>query len=149
MGALFTLGYEKLSVGEFIELLRAAGIDVLVDVRDSPWSRKPGFSRKPLERALAAAGIEYIHAKFAGNPKHLRESAKSPEVALARYGRHLDENPAILDEFSALVAELHGRGERVCITCLERDPKDCHRGILASRWRERIGGEVIHLAPQD
>ena len=120
---------------------------MLVDVRDSPWSRKPGFSKSALERALLAAGIEYVHAGFAGNPKEIRESARSPEDCLRRYGRHLDKKPGILDELSRLIADLHRDNKRACLTCLERDPAECHRGILASRWQERTRGELKHLAP--
>src|SRR5205823_6116594 len=69
---LYTLGYQQRSIDEFVEILDESGIDVLVDVRETAWSHKPGFSKSGFASALAARGIEYVHAEFAGNPKWLR-----------------------------------------------------------------------------
>jgi uncharacterized protein (DUF488 family) len=76
---LYTIGYEKRSLAEYLALLREHRIAVLVDVRETPWSHKPGFSKAPLAAALEADGIEYLHAAFAGNPKWLRD-ARQPGV---------------------------------------------------------------------
>ncbi len=43
---LFTLGYQQRSLDEFVALLLEASIDVLVDVRETAWSHKPGFSKR-------------------------------------------------------------------------------------------------------
>ena len=144
---LHTVGYEKRTLEELLELLRAEEIRVLVDVRDNPWSHKPGFSKRPLEEAVTAAGLEYVHAAFAGNPKRLRAAAASTGEILATFSRHLDESPEILDRLAELVAGASERGARVCLMCFERDPADCHRGILAARWADRTQGRVIHLDP--
>ena len=90
---LFTLGYEKRSIDEFVELLCEAGVTVLVDVRETAWSHKPGFSKTALGAALAVAGIAYAHAPFAGNPKSLRDVATSHAECLSRYRRYLAARP--------------------------------------------------------
>jgi len=144
---LFTLGYEKRSIDEFVALLITERVDVLIDVRETAWSHKPGFSRTAFERALGDAGIQYVHARFAGNPKRLRSDASTHEECLLRYAQYLDENPTILAEFTAVVERLHKEGKRICITCFERHPDDCHRGILASRWESARKGKVDHLSP--
>lgn len=147
MNSLFTLGYEKRSLDEFIELLCRARIDVLIDVRETAWSHKPGFSKSALQSNLAAAGIEYVHARFAGNPKHLRSAAATHADCLASYERHLGQNPEILSEFAELVTGLQQDGRRVCIACFERHPDDCHRGILASKLKALRRARIQHLAP--
>ena len=56
---IFTIGYEQRDSEDLMARLRDAGVDVLVDIRERPFSRKPGFRRGPLENACADAGIEY------------------------------------------------------------------------------------------
>lgn len=148
MKQIFTLGYEKRSIVEYIDLLRDAKIDVLIDVRETAWSHKPGFSKGALSEALAAAGISYIHARFAGNPKTLRSQASDHRDCLIRYAAYLQERPDVMLEFSTLVEQQLGRGLRVCITCFERHPDDCHRGVLARLWTSARRARVEHIAPQ-
>jgi uncharacterized protein (DUF488 family) len=114
-------------------------------VRDVAWSHKPGFAKGSLQTTAATAGMEYIHAQFAGNPKRLRKEEPELGPLLAAYGRHLDDNPEILNRFADLIAPSVDAGKRVCIMCFERDPAECHRGVLAARWSERAGGKVQHL----
>jgi uncharacterized protein (DUF488 family) len=144
---LYTLGYEKRTITEFVLLLVEAGIDVLIDVRETAWSHKPGFSKAAFRQRLAEKGIDYIHARFAGNPKALRSMAGSHEECLALYEDHITRDEAILGEFEKLVAALSAEGKRICLTCFERHPGDCHRGIIAARWSERGRRAVHHLAP--
>ena len=61
--ALFSVGYEGRDLDEFVRLLRAHGVTVLLDVRLNAISRKPGFSKTRLTAALADAGIRYRHAR--------------------------------------------------------------------------------------
>jgi len=145
---LFTLGYEKRTIEEFIRLLKAAGVDVLMDVRETAWSHKPGFSKTSFTEHLAAAGIEYVHARFAGNPKTLRTRASSHRQCLALYDAYIDAEHAILEQFEDLVNIFHTLGKRVCITCFERHPDDCHRGIIARKWEKRGRRSVYHLDPE-
>ena len=66
---IVSVGYQGRSVGELIDVLRQGGVEVLVDVRLNPISRKPGFSKNPLSQALAEAGIGYRHERELGNPR--------------------------------------------------------------------------------
>ena len=56
---IFTVGYEKRSIDDLIWMLRAQGVERVVDVRLTPTSRRPDFSKKRLSSALEAAGIAY------------------------------------------------------------------------------------------
>ena len=143
---LYTMGYEKRTIEEFTALLQAAGVDVLVDVRSVPWSHKRDFAKSALHAHLGAHGLRYVHAGFAGNPKRLRAQGGTSEELLAIYAKHLDDHPEIVKEFRALVADLARDGHRPCIMCFERDPRDCHRSVLAARWKgRRPGARVEHL----
>jgi uncharacterized protein (DUF488 family) len=146
MATIYTLGYQKRSLEEFIDILRESKIDVLVDVRETAWSHKPGFSKSAFAAGLRAAGIEYVHARFAGNPKKLRATAPSHQACLDRYAAYIDRSANIVEQFDSLVREFVVEGRRVCLTCFERHADDCHRSILADRWRKLGRRRVEHLA---
>ena len=69
MDKLFTIGYEGADLKEFLTVLKNAGTDVLLDVRELPMSRRKGFSKNALKAALAEVGIDYRHEKRLGSPK--------------------------------------------------------------------------------
>lgn len=145
---LYTIGYQERSLKAFISLLEERGAGVLVDVRDTPWSRKPGFSKRDLAEALAGAGIEYVHAGFAGNPKSIRKG--NHEDVLARYYNYLLDTPWIFDRLTALLEPIYASGRSACLMCYERHPDDCHRSVLTREWAKRSSIEVaiVHLAPE-
>ena len=64
----YSLGYEGMNLDSYIAVLQRNAISLVVDVRETPWSYKPGFSKKPLSERLELAGISYVHLKSAGNP---------------------------------------------------------------------------------
>ena len=70
---VFTIGYEGLQIAEFTALLAEHGVETVVDVRDLPLSRKPGFSKKSLASVLSLAGIGYIHLADLGCPRPVRD----------------------------------------------------------------------------
>jgi uncharacterized protein (DUF488 family) len=144
---IYTLGYEKRSIEEFIALARDAGVKVLIDVRETAWSHKRGFSKSAFAAALEAVGIEYVHAPFAGNPKWLRDNADTHAECLSWYGWYLDEFDEVIDAFENLISQVLGEGKRAALTCFERHADDCHRSILAERWAARhVDRDVAHLA---
>src|SRR6184192_1423153 len=64
---VLTIGHSTRPIDEFIRLLQAHGVEMLVDVRTMPRSRyNPQFEREALARSLAAAGIDYLHLKELG-----------------------------------------------------------------------------------
>src|SRR5437016_13208220 len=60
-GGLFTIGYEKARLPDVIAALTQAGVATLIDVRDRPISRRPGFSKRQLTAAAEEAGMRYLH----------------------------------------------------------------------------------------
>lgn len=127
---IYTLGYEKRSLAEYIAVLKQHKIQVVVDVRDVAWSHKPGFSEKPLAQGLKRAGIAYLRAGFVGSPKWLRTVADDLNEMLDLYRWYLTEFDEVIPAFRGLVEEETKAGHRICLTCFERNPAECHRSIL-------------------
>jgi len=134
-------------VEALIELLRTHDVDVLIDVREYPSSRKKGLSKTPLRNRLSVHGIEYRHAKFAGNPKRFRDSADTPKECLQLYEEHVEATPEIPRQFRHLVEELAEDGDAICLMCYERHPLDCHRSILLRH--ADLAEAAIHLGATD
>ncbi|HEV8411521.1 MAG TPA: DUF488 domain-containing protein [Gemmatimonadaceae bacterium] len=145
---LCTIGYEKRSLDEYIDLLLANGVEVVLDVRETAWSHKPGFSKTAFAAGLHAAGISYIHLRAAGNPKALRATASSHAECLALYREYVCDHPEILTTLSETLRAHGVTHRRIALTCFERHPEDCHRSILADAWAARNDDEVLHLGPE-
>ena len=139
---LFTIGYEATTMGEFLDALKAAGVQRVIDVRALPLSRRPGFSKSPLRAALAEAWIDYVHLKALGTPADGREAARKGRIDdLKRiYAAQLDLPEAIIA--AAQMREL-ATEKPSALLCFERDPAGCHRTLL---WRSAMpDAEVVDL----
>lgn len=130
---IFTIGYEKSNIDDFVGRLAEAEIDVLVDVRELPLSRKKGFSKSGLNAAVKEAGIDYLHVKALGDPKPGREAARAGnnDLFVEIFTQHMEGEDAQtgLTELADTV-----KGKRVCLTCFERHHGGCHRRIVAERF---------------
>ncbi len=71
---LCTIGYENAAWPAVLASLRAAGVEQVIDVRQLPLSRRPGFSKTPLRAGLAEAGLGYVHLRALGTPPEGREA---------------------------------------------------------------------------
>jgi len=126
---IFTIGYEGVTQAQLIEALRAAGVEVLADVRAVPLSRRPGFSKNILAAGLREAGIDYVGFKALGTPPAGREAARRGQHArLAEiYAGQLDLPEAIVQ--AAQLVEM-AAARPTALLCFERDPVGCHRSLL-------------------
>ena len=142
MKRIFTIGYEGATVPEFLAALTAAGVARVIDVRQLPLSRRPGFSKSPLAGALAEAGIGYVHLKALGTPKPGRDAAKKGDRATLEkvYSGQLE-----LPEAQAEGAKMLALAEEMpsALLCFERDPAVCHRTLLMNAVGD--GWEVVDL----
>lgn len=146
---IFTLGYERRTLPDVVELLESAGAAAVVDVRETAWSHKPGFSKSALDAGLAAAGLRYFHAPFAGNPRWIRETAADPRECIASFRRYLTVVPEVVDAFADLM-EFLNPDSPIALICFERDPHTCHRTIIAESWASgQDGRAVVHLGTDD
>jgi uncharacterized protein (DUF488 family) len=136
MPTLWTIGYERLLPPELIAELEAAGIERLIDVRFRPQSRRPGMSKTRLGDRLAEHGIAYESRRSLGTPPDLRWLFRHKRLEEARAGfrAHLEATAA--DELEALAAELD-HGPRTVLMCLEAEPAECHRRVVAEALVQR------------
>jgi uncharacterized protein (DUF488 family) len=142
---LFTIGYEKALLKDVLATLTRAGVATLIDVRDRPISRRPGFSKRQLAAAIEDAGMRYVHLAALGTP---------PEGRLAGRRRDWDQFWRIVEEKLACAeaeldlqraAELAAAAPS-CLLCYEADWHVCHRRRIAEILAQRHLFEVRHLA---
>lgn len=130
-----SVGYERRSVEEFVEMLSVNRVDVLVDVRLNPISRKRGFSKTALTQALAEAGIVYRHERSLGNPKENRDPfRRGLQSARDRYAQHLQNGASTS---YGRVINL-ARDTRIALLCYEREHSDCHRSCILEMAQEEF-----------
>lgn len=136
----FTIGYEQSEPHEFVRRLQSHGVQLVVDVRDMPLSRKRGFSKDQLQALLAEADIDYLHVKALGAPKELRD----PLRAGGSWWQYVKGYEALLCTRTAEVESLcQLAGERrICLLCFERNPAECHRSLVAREMERRSAGRA-------
>jgi uncharacterized protein (DUF488 family) len=141
---LATIGYEAATQADVIGRLKAAGVEVVIDVRAIAASRRAGFSKTLLAGSLHDAGIDYVHLRALGTPKPGRDAARKGRIAemTAIFEEHLQEPAAqlALAEAAEIAAE-----RRTALLCYEAEAKGCHRRIVADLIRERTGLDVVDL----
>ena len=135
---LATIGYERATLDDVISRLKAAGVELVIDVRAVASSRRAGFSKRILAASLAEAGIGYAHLRGLGTPKAGRQAARAGRVDEMRriFEGHLQtpEAAADLARAGAIVAE-----RPAALLCFEADAAGCHRRIVAERLRDALG----------
>ena len=144
--ALHTVGYEGATLDSVLAALERAGVRTLVDVRDAPVSRKPGFSKKALAAALERRGISYVHLRWLGNPKPGRDAGRAGDIPA--YHRIYFARLATPEAQDALAeAGRIAADGGACLLCYERDPSRCHRSLVAAELEKARPLEIVHLTP--
>src|SRR3954466_10736405 len=146
MTTLATIGYQGTTVPSFLDTLRKARVELLVDVRAVASSRRPGFAKTALAANLETVGIDYLHLRALGTPADGRSAARSGKHDQMRkiFLKHLATAGA-QDELHQLADLVQSR--RVCILCFEADPAPCHRSIVAEALGKLVDVDVRHLIP--
>jgi uncharacterized protein (DUF488 family) len=143
---LLTFGHGTATAGQMTELLRGAGVAVLVDVRTAPGSRRyPHVARAELERWLPEAGISYRWEKRLGGFR--KGAPDSPDTAWREdmfrgYAAHMRTA-----DFGAAVDEVLAQAEAdpVAVMCAESLWWRCHRRLLADFVVAARGVTVRHV----
>lgn len=119
---IYTLGYAQWKIREVVEQLQALDA-LLVDVRQSPYTSKPGFKKEELASRL---GDRYLHVAALGNVNYEDGPIElaQPEQGLETI-RTLDRPPVLM--------------------CGCQSPAQCHRSTVAALIAERAGATVTHL----
>lgn len=140
--ALFSIGHSNQPLDAFLTALEKHEIQVLVDVRSSPYSRySPHYNREELQALLKVEGMQYL---FLGN-----ELGGRPEAAefYAEDGRVLYSALAQSPLFQQGIRRLEEGASRyrIAVMCSEEDPTGCHRYLLIGRVLAERGINLCHI----
>ena len=141
---IFTVGHSTRSQEELIAILREAGVELLVDVRRFPGSRRyPQFGKEALRAGLAAAGISYRHEPDMGGRRDPRPDSPNTAWRVAAFRGYADHMAS--PEFRAALERLSAPAAGpAAVICAEAVPWKCHRQLIADALVAR-GVEVVHL----
>jgi uncharacterized protein (DUF488 family) len=145
LASICTIGYEGYKAADWVSALLEHDVQTVIDVRDLPLSRKPGFSKSQLARSLEVVGIDYVHVRALGNPRQYRDALRAGldfATFSCQFSSVLDLQKDALEKVLA-----HAAARRVCLLCYEEDPGRCHRSLVAERLRNmgQEAVEVVHL----
>jgi uncharacterized protein (DUF488 family) len=144
---LATIGYEGTTVDAFLATLRAAGVELLVDVRAVASSRRPGFAKSRLAANVDTIGVGYLHLRDLGTPADGRAAARAGHHDELRriFLAHMETDRA--QEALAQLADVV-RARHVALLCFEADPAHCHRRMVAEALQALVPIAVTDLMPQ-
>lgn len=135
---LYTVGYEGLTINGFLAMIDGPPIALIVDARERPLSRKPGFSKRALQEALERLNVGYRHMPELGSPSVLRHQFKeSGNWALFRAG-YSNWLGGQLDSINTL--RRFATLQTIGVLCFEADVNLCHRSILVESVLESLEG---------
>lgn len=144
---LFTVGFTQKSAEQFFELLRANGVQKLVDIRVNPHGQLSGFAKQadlPFFLHALAEGCRYLYLPALAPTKEILTDYRADgdwQRYVERFERVMDERgiPHTLDR-----AEFEDGP--CCLLCSEATPEQCHRRLVAERLAAAWPGvEIIHL----
>lgn len=122
---LYSIGYEKLTVSQLVEILKEHNVEYLLDIRSKPYSNRPEFTKNRLCWDINHNEIEYHW-----------------------FGETLGGFDVITDEALTNLIDI-SKDHIVCIMCMEHYPKSCHRytEIGARLAMKPFNAEIVHLVP--
>jgi len=141
----FTIGYGNSSIDLFLNILTNVGIDTILDVRSSPYSRfNPSFRRDNLENSLIRNNIGY---RFMGNRiggRYMDPALLLPDGTV-NYKKV--QNTEQFKEGISQVLSIISSKKKIALMCAEKEPERCHRFALISPVLQAKGISVIHIRP--
>jgi len=141
----FTIGYGDYPIDRFITVLQNISIDVIIDVRSSPYSRfNPHFNRENLDKSLKEKDIEY---QFMGD----RLGGRYTDPGLLFPDGTVDyrkvRDTELFREGTSQLLSLIASGKTIALMCAEKEPERCHRFALIAPVLQSKGISVIHIRP--
>ena len=143
---LYTIGYKGKSLETFINQLRAAGVDAVIDVRLRNTSHLAGYTKRDDLAFLLQEGFGIAY-------EHHPELAPTPEIREAYLAD--GDWAAYETQFLPLLRERHAeivgqdilaRFRSPCLLCAEPTAEHCHRRLVAEDWAARLPDvTIVHL----
>jgi len=128
---LFTIGYEGISLEEYLVRLLKNDVKVLVDVRNNPLSMKYGFSKSQLIKYCGYLGIQYLHFPDVGIQSEQRQELNSQNDYDKLFSVYRKNNLSKTTKSQSEILNLLKQHKRIALTCFEANICQCHRKHLA------------------
>lgn len=128
---LFTVGYEGISLEEYLVRLLKNDVKVLVDVRNNPLSMKYGFSKSQLRKYCVSLGIEYVHIPEVGIQSDQRKELNTQRDYDKLFADYRKNNLSKTTQSQNEILKLLKQHKRIALTCFEANICQCHRKHLA------------------
>ena len=144
---LFTIGYEGISLEEYLVRLLKNDVKVLVDVRNNPLSMKYGFSKTLLKRYCESLGIKYVHIPEVGIQSEQRQELNTQADYDKLFTVYRNQNLKKTTKAQTEILNLLKENKRIALTCFEANICQCHRKHLAEAIETLPGFEykVEHI----
>lgn len=148
MEKLFTIGFTKKSAEYFFELLKCNQVDVVLDVRLNNTSQLAGFSKYPDIKYFLReiCNIQYISDIEFAPEEWVLKDYKTKKITWEEYVFHFDkimEQRGILERIRVKYSDF--AEQRICLLCSEEKAANCHRSLVAQRFREVFDSNIINL----
>jgi len=128
---LFTIGYEGISLEEYLGRLLKNDVMILVDVRNNPLSMKYGFSKSQLKKYCESLGINYLHFPQVGIQADQRQELNSQTDYDKLFAVYRKNNLTKTIDTQTEILNLLIKHKRIALTCFEANICQCHRKHLA------------------
>jgi uncharacterized protein (DUF488 family) len=128
---IYTIGHSTHPLDEFIAMLRAHGIQRVIDIRTIPKSRhNPQFNSEELARKLHSARIGYVHLKKLGGLRHARRDSANTGWRNASFRGYADymQTPEFEEGLERAIALAEEKPS--ALMCAEAVPWRCHRSLV-------------------
>ena len=146
---VLTIGHSKRTLPEFIQMLKAYNVTLVVDVRSVPRSRhNPQFNKETLPNALKLERINYIHLPEIGGlrrPKPDSVNTAWQNISFRGYADYM-QTKEFIEQLLDLIA--FARENHVAVMCAEALPWRCHRSLIADALVVR-NVKVKHIISKD
>lgn len=128
---LFTIGYEGISLENYLVRLLKNDVKILVDVRNNALSMKYGFSKSQLKKYCESLGIKYIHFPQVGIQSEQRQELNTQIDYDKLFTIYRKDNLSKTTDTQIDILNLLKEHKRIALTCFEANICQCHRKHLA------------------
>ena len=140
---VWTIGHSTRTLEHFIDMLQSFNIELLVDIRSFPGSKRvPQFNKENLEISMPANNISYVHLKLLGGRRPVKKDSKNTgwkHPAFRGYADYMET-----DEFNTGIHQLEDLAikQRTAYMCSEAVWWSCHRSMVSDYLK--LNGWTVH-----
>ena len=139
----FTIGHSNYAIEDFLGLLKEHGINCLVDVRSSPYSKYvPQYNKENLLAALKRKNIKYVYKGDQLGGRYMESDLLYPDGTVD-YSK-VSKTKEFQGGIQSVIRNIK-KGLNIALMCSEKDPLNCHRFLLVAKALSKYGVQVEHI----